>query len=58
MSGIAPQFEPLVRVGSGLRIYLLGPPRVEWDGQPWAVPRRQARALLFRLAVVPQAVFA
>ena len=56
MSGITPPTEPLVIPGSGLRIYLLGPPRVEWDGQSWAIPRRQARALLFRLAAVPQAV--
>ncbi len=33
-----------------LHVYVLGPPRVEWVGQPLAVPRRQARALLFHLA--------
>lgn len=29
-----------------LRVYLLGPPQVTWAGQPIAIPRRQARALL------------
>jgi DNA-binding SARP family transcriptional activator len=33
-----------------VRIALLGPPNVSWDGAPLVVPRRQARALLFRLA--------
>jgi DNA-binding SARP family transcriptional activator/tetratricopeptide (TPR) repeat protein len=33
-----------------LRIYLLGPPRVEWAGRPLPIPRRQTRALLYRLA--------
>jgi predicted ATPase/DNA-binding SARP family transcriptional activator len=35
---------------STLRIALLGPPDVAWDGAPLLVPRRQARALLYRLA--------
>jgi DNA-binding SARP family transcriptional activator/tetratricopeptide (TPR) repeat protein len=39
-----------------LHVYVLGPPRVEWLGQPLAVPRRQARALLFRLASSQRAV--
>lgn len=39
-----------------LRIYLLGPPRVEWHGQPLAIPRRQTRALLYRLAAETQPV--
>jgi len=33
-----------------LQVYLLGPPRVEWAGRALAIPRRQARALLYRLA--------
>ncbi len=39
-----------------LRLYLLGPPAVEWAGNPLLVSRRQARALLFRLACRPQPV--
>lgn len=38
------------------RIYLLGPPEVVWDGRPLVIPRRQVRALLYRLATYPQAV--
>jgi predicted ATPase/DNA-binding SARP family transcriptional activator len=33
-----------------LRIELLGPPAATWAGAALAIPRRQARALLFRLA--------
>ncbi len=33
-----------------LRIHLLGPPRVTWNGDELRIPRRQARALLYRLA--------
>ncbi len=40
----------------GLSVYLLGPPRVEWLGQPWPISRRQARGLLFRLAAEPNAL--
>ena len=32
-----------------LRVYLLGSPRIEWAGQPLSIPRRQVRALLYRL---------
>ncbi|MDH7489883.1 MAG: AAA family ATPase [Anaerolineae bacterium] len=39
-----------------LRVYLLGPPRVEWAGRPLPVVRRQARALLYRLAIRPEPV--
>jgi len=39
-----------------LQIYLLGSPTVAWAGQPLAVPRRQARALLYRLAAGLQPV--
>ena len=33
-----------------LRVALLGSPDVTWAGQPLAIPRRQACALLYRLA--------
>lgn len=39
-----------------LRFYLLGPPAVEWTGNSLFISRRQARALLFRLACRPQPV--
>jgi len=35
---------------SCLRLYLLGPAWVEWQGELLAIPRRQARALLYCLA--------
>src|SRR5690242_8428762 len=33
-----------------LRVALLGPPTATWAGQSLPIPRRQARALLYRLA--------
>ncbi len=36
--------------GVRLRVCLLGPPDVTWDGQPVVILRRQPRALLYRLA--------
>ena len=39
-----------------LWVYMLGPPRVEWGGRPLPLPRRQTRALLYRLAVRPEPV--
>ena len=33
-----------------LRLYLLGPAWIEWQGELLAIPRRQARALLYCLA--------
>ena len=33
-----------------MRIYLFGSCRITWQDQPWNLPRRQLRALLFRLA--------
>jgi predicted ATPase/DNA-binding SARP family transcriptional activator len=39
-----------------LRIHLLGPPSVEWAGRRLPIPRRQARALLCRLAVRSQPI--
>lgn len=33
-----------------LRVYMLGPPRAEWNDYPLLIPRRQTRALLYRLA--------
>jgi DNA-binding SARP family transcriptional activator/tetratricopeptide (TPR) repeat protein len=35
---------------AGLDLYLLGPPRVEWEGHALPLSRRQVRALLYRLA--------
>lgn len=35
---------------NALRVYMLGPPRVEWVGRPLSLPRRQLRALLYLLA--------
>jgi len=35
---------------SRLRLYLLGPPHVELDGEPLHLPRRKAMALLAYLA--------
>lgn len=39
-----------------LRVYLLGTPMVEWMGRPLDIPRRKVRALLFYLAVSPEAL--
>ena len=36
---------------SQLALYLLGPPRIELDGEPVQIPRRKAMALLVYLAV-------
>ncbi len=36
---------------SALQIRLLGPPQISYDKRPWTVARRQARALLYVLAV-------
>ncbi len=38
------------RVNRSLRIGLLGPPQVTWDGSSVPIARRQTRALLYRLA--------
>jgi DNA-binding SARP family transcriptional activator len=46
--------QPAGPTSSTLQIYLLGSPAVAWAGQPLAVPRRQARALLYRLAACLQ----
>jgi DNA-binding SARP family transcriptional activator len=35
---------------AGLDLYLLGPPRVAWEGQALPLARRQVRALLYHLA--------
>ncbi|MBV9791737.1 MAG: tetratricopeptide repeat protein [Chloroflexi bacterium] len=39
-----------------LHIVLFGPPQLSWDDQPVALPRRQLRALLYRLAATLQPV--
>jgi DNA-binding SARP family transcriptional activator len=36
-----------------LRITLLGPPTLMWANQPFAIARRQTRALLYRIAAAP-----
>ena len=33
-----------------LAVYMLGPPSVQWQGSPLVIARRQARALIYRLA--------
>ncbi len=39
-----------------LRVALLGAPTVTWCDRPLVIPRRQARALLYRLACGPDSV--
>lgn len=46
----------LSAIPADLRIYLLGPPRVEYSKGSLAIPRRQARALLYRLAADMQPI--
>jgi predicted ATPase/DNA-binding SARP family transcriptional activator len=41
-------------VAAPLQVTLLGPPQVLWEGGSLLIPRRQARALLYRLAAAPQ----
>jgi DNA-binding SARP family transcriptional activator/predicted ATPase len=48
--------QPAGLAGASLRVYLLGPLRVEWAGRPLVMPRRQPRALLYRLAARLQPV--
>ncbi|HEY0735152.1 MAG TPA: tetratricopeptide repeat protein [Herpetosiphonaceae bacterium] len=44
------------RTSTLLHIALFGPPQLIWDEQPVALPRRQLRALLYRLAATLQPV--
>jgi DNA-binding SARP family transcriptional activator/tetratricopeptide (TPR) repeat protein len=39
-----------------LQVYLLGSPKVTWQGRSLALPRRQVRAVLYCLAVRPQRI--
>jgi len=39
-----------------LVVNLLGPPEILWGTRQVVIPRRQVRAILYRLAVIPQAV--
>jgi DNA-binding SARP family transcriptional activator/tetratricopeptide (TPR) repeat protein len=48
--------EHLDRTPAKLWVYMLGPPNVEWAGRAVVIPRRQARALLYRLAARLQPV--
>ena len=47
---------PAKAVGATLRIALLGPPTLMWRGQPFPIARRQARALLYRIAAATHPV--
>src|SRR5262245_64567622 len=47
---------PAEAVGATLRIALLGPPTLTSGDQPVAMPRRQARALLYRIAAASHPV--
>jgi predicted ATPase/DNA-binding SARP family transcriptional activator len=47
---------PVEAVGTTLRIALLGPPALIWGGQPFVIARRQARALLYRIAAAAHPV--
>jgi predicted ATPase/DNA-binding SARP family transcriptional activator len=47
---------PIESLGATFRIALLGPPAFTWDGRPFAIARRQVRALLYRLAAANQPV--
>lgn len=48
--------ESAASASEALQVYLLGPPRVEWSGTVLSVPRRQVRALLYRLAAQPDPI--
>src|SRR5512132_1233325 len=48
--------EATLQVDPRVRIYLLGPARAEWQGKSLTVCRRQARALLYRVASERQPV--
>jgi len=48
--------QPTGEAAATLRIHLLGPPEVVWADRVLPLPRRQVRALLYRLAVRPQPV--
>lgn len=56
MSNLSALAQPAGPTAAALRVYLLGLPMVVWDGRPLAVSRRQARALLYRLAAYLQPV--
>ncbi|HEU5099791.1 MAG TPA: BTAD domain-containing putative transcriptional regulator, partial [Roseiflexaceae bacterium] len=50
------RLSPAESSGKLLRVALLGPPVLIWDGQPLAIARRQARALLFHVAAAARPV--
>lgn len=50
MAGVAPAKQDRTRSSGQLYICLLGAPEVTWQDAPLAIARRQARALLYRLA--------
>jgi predicted ATPase/DNA-binding SARP family transcriptional activator len=50
------RWPPAESPGTTFRIALLGPPALAWDDRPFAIARRQARALLYRIAATNQPV--
>ena len=56
MSGLSMSERAPESATADLQVCLLGPPSLAWRGEPLTLPRRQARALLFYLAAVPQPV--
>jgi ABC-type oligopeptide transport system substrate-binding subunit/DNA-binding SARP family transcriptional activator len=51
-----PDEESRIPAVAPLRIVMLGPPQVTWEGEPLTIPRRQTRALLYRLAASSEPV--
>lgn len=56
MSGLSTPERVPEPATAGLFVGLLGPPSTARQGTPLTLPHRQARALLFYLAAVPQVV--
>jgi predicted ATPase/DNA-binding SARP family transcriptional activator len=56
MAEILPLTAARYEAAAALHISLLGPPQIVAQGRPLALPRRQLRALLYRLASAPQPV--
>jgi predicted ATPase/DNA-binding SARP family transcriptional activator len=51
-----PNLPPAQSLRPTLRIALLGPPTLTWGDRSFVIARRQARALLYRIAAAPQPV--
>lgn len=56
MASLFPVEGPVYPAAPDLQIFLLGPPRVVWAGSALNIPRRQTRAVLYRLAARLQPV--